>query len=74
MAVTVHVAPHPDALVGRLCDLLAEPPDDPFQPELVAVPTRGIERWLTQRFAAELSERGVGDGIAAISSSLHPAT
>ena len=65
MAVSVHVAPHPDALVARLCDTLAEPPDDPFSPELIAVPTRGIERWLTQRIASELAARGIGDGIAA---------
>ncbi|NNC92483.1 MAG: exodeoxyribonuclease V subunit gamma, partial [Acidimicrobiia bacterium] len=65
MAVSVHVAPHPDALVARLCDVLAEPPDNPFAPELIAVPTRGIERWLTQRIASGLADRGIGDGIAA---------
>ena len=65
MAVSVHVAPHPDALVPRLCDTLADPPDDPFAPELIAVPTRGIERWLTQQIASGLADRGIGDGIAA---------
>ena len=29
------------------------------------MPTRGIERWLTQRIASGLADRGIGDGIAA---------
>ncbi|HEX6299639.1 MAG TPA: exodeoxyribonuclease V subunit gamma [Acidimicrobiia bacterium] len=65
MAIQIHVAPHPDALVSLLCDQLALPPDDPFGPDLVAVPSRGIERWLTQRIASGLAERGMGDGICA---------
>lgn len=65
MTVQVHVAPRPDALLALLCDQLAAPPDDPFAPELIAVPTRGIERWITQRIATGLAARGVGDGIAA---------
>ena len=65
VAVSVHVAPHPDVLVARLCDTLAIPPEDPFAPELIAVPTRGIERWLTQQIASGLADRGIGDGIAA---------
>ncbi len=65
VALKVHVAPHPDALVALLVDQLADPPEDPFAPELIAVPTRGIERWLTQQIAAGLAARGVGDGIAA---------
>lgn len=48
-----------------LCDQLAEPLDDPFASELVAVPSRGIERWLTQQIASGLAERGAGDGICA---------
>ena len=65
MALLVHVRSHPDELVGELCDLLASPPDDPFAKELVSVPTRGIERWLTQRIALELGERTRGDGVCA---------
>ena len=65
MALLTHVASHPDALVSLLCDQLAVPPDDLFAPEIVAVPTRGIERWITQRIASDLAARGVGDGIAA---------
>ncbi|MFP3882951.1 MAG: exodeoxyribonuclease V subunit gamma [Actinomycetota bacterium] len=65
MAIQTHVAPHPDALVSLLCDQLALPPEDPFGPDLVAVPSRGIERWLTQRIASGLAERGMGDGVCA---------
>jgi len=65
VAIQLHVAPHPDALVSLLCDQLALPPDDLFSPDLVAVPSRGIERWLTQRIASGLAERGMGDGICA---------
>src|SRR5262249_9668259 len=46
--------------------LLADPLPDPFAPEVVAVPTRGMERWLTQRMSERL---GVGgdraDGVCA---------
>ena len=62
MALNVHVAPHPDALVALLIDQLAGPPDDPFAAESIAVPTRGIERWLTQQIASGLAARGIGDG------------
>lgn len=65
MALLIHVGSHPDELVAKLCDMLAAPPADPFAPELVAVPTRGIERWLTQRIASELASRSSGDGVCA---------
>src|SRR4051794_38174600 len=41
----IHRAERADALVDALRALLAETPDDPFAPELVAVPTKGMERW-----------------------------
>jgi len=65
MSLLVHTHSHPDELVGLLVDLLAEPLADPFGTEVVAVPTRGIERWLTQRVSAEFARRGVGDGVCA---------
>ncbi|MDE0169281.1 MAG: exodeoxyribonuclease V subunit gamma [bacterium] len=65
MALLIHVGSHPDELVGKLCDMLASPPPDPFAPELVAVPTRGIERWLTQRIASGMADRTSGDGVCA---------
>ncbi len=46
--------------------MLVEPLEDPFAPEVVAVPTRGMERWLTQRFSARLgASAGRGDGVCA---------
>ena len=63
MTLRIHVAPHPDALVAMLCERLIAEPLDPFTPEIVAVPTRGIERWLTQRIGLDLP--AVPGGISA---------
>jgi len=41
-------------LADALADLLREPPDDPFTPEVVSVHSRGVERWLSHRLAAHL--------------------
>ena len=50
----------------RSAALLAEPLADPFAPEVVAVPTRGMERWLTQRMSASLgASAGRSDGVCA---------
>ncbi|MCL1693114.1 MAG: exodeoxyribonuclease V subunit gamma, partial [Actinomycetia bacterium] len=65
MGLQIHRSDHPDLLVDALCDVIAEPLDDPFTSEVIAVPTRGIDRWLTQRIASTLAARGIGDGIAA---------
>jgi exodeoxyribonuclease V gamma subunit len=54
----VHRSERSDALVAPLADVLAEPPDDPFTPDVVAVPTRGIERWLAQRLSHRLGVPG----------------
>src|SRR5215207_11433107 len=62
----VHRAERADGLVAALGTLLATPPADPFAAEVVAVPTRGMERWLTQRLSARLGARdGRGDGVCA---------
>ncbi|HXN60105.1 MAG TPA: exodeoxyribonuclease V subunit gamma, partial [Acidimicrobiales bacterium] len=62
----VHRSDRTDALVAMLADLVAEPLDDPMTPEVVSVPTRGIERWLTQRLSATLGARPGGhDGVCA---------
>ncbi len=65
MALVIHVGSHPDQLVSELSERLASPPDDPFAGEVVAVPTKGIERWLTQRIASEMGRLAPGDGICA---------
>src|SRR4051794_7710365 len=62
----IHRAERADALVGALGELLAAPLDDPFAPDVISVPTRGMERWLTQRLSSSLgASPGRGDGICA---------
>src|SRR3954447_17953013 len=48
----IHRAERADGLVEGLRAVLADPLPDPFATEVVAVPTRGMERWLTQRMAS----------------------
>jgi exodeoxyribonuclease V gamma subunit len=50
----VHRAQRADSLVDALTTMLVEPLEDPLAPEVVAVPTRGMERWLTQRMSSRL--------------------
>ncbi|HMC39186.1 MAG TPA: exodeoxyribonuclease V subunit gamma [Acidimicrobiales bacterium] len=50
----LHRSERADLLVDALGQLLAQPLDDPVTPEVVAVPTRGVERWITQRLARHL--------------------
>jgi exodeoxyribonuclease V gamma subunit len=62
----LHRAARADVLATALAELLAAPPADPFAPELVAVPTRGMERWLAQTMSAVLgASPGRGDGVCA---------
>ncbi|HEX4622960.1 MAG TPA: exodeoxyribonuclease V subunit gamma, partial [Solirubrobacteraceae bacterium] len=62
----VHRAARADALAAALRDLLATPLDDPFAPELIAVPTRGMERWLAQTLSTGLGTTdGRRDGVCA---------
>ena len=62
----LHRAQRADRLVDALGELLSYPPDDPFASEVIAVPTRGMERWLTQRLSSRLGvSPGRGDGICA---------
>jgi len=66
--VTLHLhrAPRADLLADGLADLLTTPLDDPFASEVVVVPAKGVERWLSQRLSHRL---GVGersrDGVCA---------
>ena len=59
----VHRSERADRLVESLGDLLLDAPDDPMAREIVAVPTRGVERWLTQRLSHRLGVTRVADGV-----------
>jgi exodeoxyribonuclease V gamma subunit len=62
----IHRAERSDRLVAALADVLAAPSGDPFRPEVVAVPTRGVERWLAQQLAGRLGTApGRADGVCA---------
>ena len=54
MTLHLHRAPRTDLLADELGDLLARPLEDPFATELVLVPARGVERWLSQRLSHRL--------------------
>src|SRR4051812_44127508 len=66
MVLHLHRAPRTDLLADALGELLSTPLDDPFATELVLVPARGVERWLSQRLSHRLgTSRGGGDGVCA---------
>ncbi|MFC3962854.1 exodeoxyribonuclease V subunit gamma [Nocardia jiangsuensis] len=67
MPLHIHRAERADTLADALARQLASPPADPFAAEVVAVPAKGIERWLAQRLSGVLGTSGPGaaDGIAA---------
>jgi exodeoxyribonuclease V gamma subunit len=59
VTLRVHRSERADVLVQGLATVLRDAPADPFTPEVVAVPTRGVERWITQTLSATL---GTGEG------------
>jgi exodeoxyribonuclease V gamma subunit len=62
----VHRAERADRLADGLAETLLEPLEDPFEPDIVAVPTKGIERWLAQRLSTRLGTTpGRRDGVCA---------
>jgi exodeoxyribonuclease V gamma subunit len=66
MTLHIHRAERADTLAAALAELLSTPLDDVFTEEVVSVPARGIERWLTQRMSHHLGRRtGRSDGICA---------
>ena len=50
----IHRAERADHLAEGLADTLRDPLEDPFAPDVVAVPTRGVERWLAQQLSTRL--------------------
>ncbi|OCB37856.1 exodeoxyribonuclease V subunit gamma [Mycobacterium malmoense] len=65
MALHLHRAERTDLLADGLGALLAHPLTDPFAEELVLVPARGVERWLSQRLSHVLGRARGGDGVCA---------
>ncbi len=65
MALHLHRAERTDLLADGLGALLANPLPDPFAEELVLVPARGVERWLSQRLSHVLGAGRGGDGVCA---------
>lgn len=66
MTLTVHRAERADVLVQALGDMLAEVTGDPFAPTVVAVPSRGVERWIAQSLSSRLgSQDDRADGVCA---------
>ncbi len=65
--LTLHRAESAGTLASALADVLVTPLADPFQREVIAVPAKGVERWLTQRLSHVLGagDAGHGDGVAA---------
>lgn len=66
MTLHLHRAERTDLLVAGLTDLLRQPLADPFATEVVVVPARGVERWVTQRLSHHLGTGpGRHDGVCA---------
>ncbi|MGB3708072.1 exodeoxyribonuclease V subunit gamma [Gordonia sp. (in: high G+C Gram-positive bacteria)] len=62
----VNRAEQSGALVDALAESLRMPLADPMQTEIVAVPERGVERWLRQQLALRIGTGATADdGIAA---------
>lgn len=61
----VHRADRADRLVDALASEFAEPPADPFAVDVVAVATRGVERWVAQRLSGALGVGARADGVCA---------
>jgi exodeoxyribonuclease V gamma subunit len=66
VSLILHRAPRADQLVAGLAEVLRDPLPDPFEQELVLVPAKGIERWLSQQLSHRLGHgEGREDGVCA---------
>ncbi|MGK8522898.1 exodeoxyribonuclease V subunit gamma [Nocardia asteroides] len=65
MPLHIHRAERADVLALALAGVLASPQEDPFAAEVVAVPAKGVERWLAQTLSAVLGADGGADGVCA---------
>ncbi len=65
MVLHLHRAERTSLLADGLGQLLATPLPDPFAEELVIVPAKGVERWLSQRLSHILGRGIAQDGVCA---------
>jgi exodeoxyribonuclease V gamma subunit len=65
MVLHLHRAERTSLLADGLGQLLATPLPDPFTEELVIVPAKGVERWLSQRLSHLLGRGIAQDGVCA---------
>jgi exodeoxyribonuclease V gamma subunit len=66
VSLRIHRSERADALVRGLAEVLTAAPPDPFVPDVVAVPSKGVERWIAQSLAAALGAGpGSSDGVCA---------
>ncbi|MEO5678275.1 MAG: exodeoxyribonuclease V subunit gamma, partial [Acidimicrobiales bacterium] len=66
MTFVLHRGERADVLASALAGVLADAPADPFTPEVVAVHSRGVERWLSHHLAARLgTSPWRADGVCA---------
>src|ERR1700754_650793 len=65
MGLHLHRAERTDLLADALGALLSTPLPDPFAEELVIVPAKGVERWLSQRLSHILGRGDGQDGVCA---------
>src|SRR6476469_1673550 len=62
----IHRAERADGLAAALAEVVRTPLDDAMEPEVVSVPTRGIERWLAQTLSMTTgASQGRPDGVCA---------
>ena len=65
MGLHIHRAERTDLLADGLGTLLSDPLPDPFAEEVVIVPAKGVERWLSQRLSHILGRGHGQDGVCA---------
>ncbi len=66
MTFVLHRAERADVLASALACILLDQPRDAFTAEVVAVHSRGVERWLSHQLAARLgTSPGRSDGVCA---------
>ena len=61
----LHRAERADRLAAGLAEVMRHGLDDPFAQELIAVPAKGVERWLTQRLSHSSDPSGAEAGVCA---------